>query len=194
MSNKDAWVTAHKLAEAVLFDYENLPPVSSRLGENEFVENYDPSKYGLTENSVVYTADACVFTVSHGVVRVLLIKRGNHPYKSYWCLPGGFVDATDVDVAGAAVRELEEEAGVVGVNPVYVGVFDTPNRDPRMKHVVSTVFGFVIPEETPVHGSDDAAEAAWVPVEDVLHGNIFIGFDHILLVKEAIKAVYSLTA
>lgn len=44
---------------------------------------------------------------------VLLVKRGNAPYRGKWCLPSGFVE-TGESIAEAAVRELEEETGVKG--------------------------------------------------------------------------------
>ena len=45
--------------------------------------------------------------------QVLLVKRGNKPYKGKWCLPSGFAE-TGESIAEAALRELEEETGVKG--------------------------------------------------------------------------------
>lgn len=44
---------------------------------------------------------------------VLLVKRGNPPYKGKWCLPSGFAE-TGESIQAAALRELEEETGVKG--------------------------------------------------------------------------------
>ncbi len=44
---------------------------------------------------------------------ILLVKRRNELYKGMWCLPMGFAE-TGEDVRGAALRELEEEAGIEG--------------------------------------------------------------------------------
>jgi ADP-ribose pyrophosphatase YjhB (NUDIX family) len=44
---------------------------------------------------------------------ILLVKRGNRPYKGQWCLPSGFAEAGE-SIQDAALRELAEEAGVDG--------------------------------------------------------------------------------
>lgn len=44
---------------------------------------------------------------------ILLVQRKKDPYKNMWCLPIGFAEAGE-EVRDAALRELEEEAGVTG--------------------------------------------------------------------------------
>jgi 8-oxo-dGTP diphosphatase len=44
---------------------------------------------------------------------ILLVKRGNKPYKGSWCLPTGFAE-TDESIEQAALRELKEESGIEG--------------------------------------------------------------------------------
>ena len=44
---------------------------------------------------------------------VLLVKRARQPHKGEWCLPMGFAEIGE-SIAGAALRELHEEAGVEG--------------------------------------------------------------------------------
>jgi ADP-ribose pyrophosphatase YjhB (NUDIX family) len=61
---------------------------------------------------------------------ILLIKRGRHPYKDEWALPGGFVRPNET-VEQAAYRELLEESGVRNVNLSQLEVFSEPGRDPR---------------------------------------------------------------
>lgn len=45
--------------------------------------------------------------------RVLLVKRKNDPFKGLWCLPMGFAESGE-SIESAALRELEEEAGIKG--------------------------------------------------------------------------------
>ena len=56
------------------------------------------------------TADIVLFNLDKS--EVLLIKRGNDPYKDCWAFPGGFFDMTDRDIEHTAARELEEETSL----------------------------------------------------------------------------------
>ncbi len=56
------------------------------------------------------TVDAAVFRQSEKEFEILLIERGNEPFKNGWALPGGFIDM-DETLEEAVVRELEEETG-----------------------------------------------------------------------------------
>ena len=86
---------------------------------------------------------------------VLLIQRGNEPWKGAWALPGGFVDYGE-DPTDAVLRELEEETGLKGEIVRLLDAKGDPNRDPR-KHIVSIVY-LIAADGEPV-GGDDAADA-----------------------------------
>lgn len=91
--------------------------------------------------------------------RVLLVTRGNPPFKGRYALPGGFVEVGET-VEQACRRELREETGAEAGELKLVGVYSDPERDPR-GHVCSVVFAGRSTAQD-VKGADDAAEAAWV--------------------------------
>jgi 8-oxo-dGTP diphosphatase len=62
--------------------------------------------------------------------KVVLIRRGNDPYKGMLALPGGFVEA-DETVEQAVLRETKEETGLDVEIMRLVGVYSDPGRDPR---------------------------------------------------------------
>ena len=68
------------------------------------------------------TADAVLFAKKGGQIYVLLIQRGNEPYKGCWAFPGGFLEM-DETVARCAERELEEETGIVLTGMQLVGIY-----------------------------------------------------------------------
>ena len=58
--------------------------------EKAFLENYDVSKFerpSVTTDIVILTLDAS------DELNILLIKRGEYPYKDRWAIPGGFLAA-----------------------------------------------------------------------------------------------------
>jgi len=111
---------------------------------------------------------------------VLLIQRGNEPWKGAWALPGGFVDYGE-DPRDAVLRELEEETGLSGHIVSLLDAKGDPARDPR-KHIVSIVY-LIEAEGEPV-GGDDAADARFWPIELVLDGELPIAGDHMDILRD----------
>jgi len=107
---------------------------------------------------------------------ILLVRRKYPPNPGSWVLPGGFVDR-DEDPEIAVIRELKEEAGLDGVNPKLLMVMGDPERDER-KHVVSIVYELTVDStQIPVAG-DDASEAKFWSIDDIVSGQVAMASDH----------------
>ena len=143
----------------------------------EFLEGYNPNKYPNPSATV----DMAIFAVedldsfdgesmrkfmsdiksgkdTDKELRILLIKRGNHPFLSWWATPGGFVEYKE-DIKTAAYRELEEETGCTEAMLTEVCVCDDVYRDPRTR-VISTLYtGILDADEIKYKAGDDAADA-----------------------------------
>src|SRR6266568_3525308 len=93
---------------------------------------YDPSRFP----PFAVTVDLAVFTVRAGLLQVLLVQRGESPFKGYWAMPGGFV-REDEGTEEAAWRELAEETGFDDVpgHLEQLATYGDPYRDPRMRVV-----------------------------------------------------------
>ena len=124
-----------------------------------FLEAYNPRKYDCPCNTV----DIAVFKAEKEGLKLLMIRRKNHPNIGFWALPGGFVDLRE-NLEDAAKRELEEETGVTGISPVQVRTWGNFDRDPRWR-VITTLYCTVISEQLQVKGGDDAADARWFDVK-----------------------------
>jgi 8-oxo-dGTP diphosphatase len=112
---------------------------------------------------------------------VLLIQRKYPPMQGSWALPGGFVDQGE-DPIHAAVRELEEETGLQGIEPTLLMVMGDPARDPR-KHIVSIVYEITVSEDQTPTAGDDAVDARFWPIESVLKGELPLAGDHLEILK-----------
>ena len=111
---------------------------------------------------------------------ILLIQRKFPPMAGYWALPGGFVER-DEDPLIAVLRELEEETGLIGTNPELLMVMGDPQRDPR-KHIVSIVYSVTVEQGEP-NACDDAADARFGPLQNVLKGEVPLAGDHMQIIK-----------
>lgn len=121
------------------------------------------------------TAD-CVALDSQG--RIVLIRRKNPPFVGEYALPGGFVDVGET-VEDACRRELEEETGLKVEDLTLIGVYSSPDRDPRF-HTASAAFFALIGDQEPKAG-DDAAEVELVSD----WRSIKLAFDHAEILKDA---------
>lgn len=70
--------------------------------------------------------------------KLVLIRRGNPPFKNHFALPGGFVEVGET-VEAAVVREAKEETGLDIEIIKLLGVCSDPLRDPR-GHTVSVCY------------------------------------------------------
>ena len=126
------------------------------------------------------TADLIVYTDDS----VLLIKRKKDPFAGKWAIPGGFIDPGEQPI-DAARRELKEETDVTMNDALtYVGLFNKPNRDPRVEHVWSYAFAVKVDNTITAKGGDDASAAIWMPIKDALKTDM--AFDHKDILKKAL--------
>jgi len=120
------------------------------------------------------TLDAVILrTPQLGYPEILLIKRGQAPFVGHWALPGGFMEMDEKPLSGAA-RELAEETGLQDLPLKPLFACGEPGRDPRGR-TMTMIFGCLIRDSaTSPIGSDDAAEAAWFPLQSIPK----MAFDH----------------
>lgn len=133
------------------------------------------------------TADCLVFAKTSDGVSLLLVQRGNEPYKGKWAFPGGFMNM-DETTAEAARRELQEETGLVVGEVHQIGAFDKVDRDPRGR-VITVAYYTLIDGELEVKGGDDAALAKWFPLNNLPP----LAFDHKQILDCALSSCSLLT-
>lgn len=122
--------------------------------EEEFLKNYDAGDY----ERLSVTADVLVFTVRDGGLYLLLVRRGVHPFRGKWAIPGGFVKP-DETAEEAARRELAEETGVADAYVEQLYTFSRPDRDPRTRVISVAYFAAVPYERLSYEAGDDASDA-----------------------------------
>ena len=129
------------------------------------------------------TAD-CIVITREEEAKVLLIQRGDNPFKGCWAFPGGFMNM-DETTEQCAIRELEEETGLKVSDIHQIGAYSKVDRDPRGR-TVTVAYLPVIDKPLPVTGQDDAAKAEWWPLSSLP----ILAFDHDKIISDAI-AIYN---
>ena len=115
-------------------------------------------------------------------LQVLLVQRGQSPYKGRWALPGGFVRMSE-PLEDAARRELEEETGLTRIYLEQLFTFGGIDRDPRERVISVAYFALVKLSDQQVQAGSDASRAAWYPVEELPS----LAFDHDSIVACALE-------
>ena len=148
-----------------------------------------PSDYDASQfPAFAVTVDVVVLTMSDGRLDVLLVRRGVPPFERMWAIPGGFKRPPET-LDEAAKRELVEETGVDDAGLLaQFGAYGDPGRDPRM-NVVTVGYFAVLRDVGRIVAGTDAADAALIPVSDVLEGKVELAFDHAKIVRDAVERV-----
>ena len=144
------------------------------ITEEQFLKSYNSEKY---EKPSV-TVDMLVFTVmeekkknyrklSEKVLKLLMIKRADHPFIGQWALPGGFVGIEE-SLEEAALRELKEETNIDGIYMEQLYSWGEVHRDPRTRVISNSYMALVDSKSLSVKANDDAEEAKWFTVSSKL--------------------------
>ena len=151
-------------------------------------EKFIKNKQGLTEeeeflkqyNSTIYekpslTVDMLIFTVmeeekenyrklAEKSLKILLVKRGNHPDMGKWALPGGFV-LTDESLDDAALRVLRKETNIENIYMEQLYTWGEVNRDPRTRVISSSYMALVDSSSLSIKAGNNEEDARWFNIE-----------------------------
>lgn len=167
----------------------------------EFLKAYKPGNYERPS----LTVDMLLFTVMDKFnenkkkvpskeLKIMLVKRKEHPFIGQWAIPGGFVDI-DESVEEAVYRELKEETNIDNVYLEQLYLFGDVNRDPRMRVVSSSYMALVSHKNLVPVAGDDAEDVMWFTVkidEKVDDGYLLIleGEDNETILSYKIKTIF----
>lgn len=116
------------------------------LTEEEFLKIYDGNLYerpSVTVDMVLFTLgekekDTLGRKNKEKELKILLIKRDEHPFLNKWAIPGGFV-RIDESLGDGVQRKIKEEIGIDDIYFEQLYTWGDINRDPRMR-IISTSY------------------------------------------------------
>ena len=112
--------------------------------------------------------------------KIVLVRRGRDPEKGKLALPGGFVEP-DETIEQACLRELKEETGLDARIVGEIGVFSSPERDPRGTISIAL---FAIASGKPEPG-DDASAVLFLGPDEALRSGL--AFDHSEILRAGLE-------
>lgn len=142
--------------------------------------------------------DVVLLTIVEGALHVLLLRRGEEPFRGAFVLPGTFVRVEE-SLEAAAERLLREKADLSDVFLEQLYTFGEPSRDPRARIVSVAWYALVPPRrlEESLGGSDRVLARIAVPWEGLRGGPVRmfgpdgtalkVGFDHAAIAGVAVQ-------
>ncbi|MCM0647296.1 NUDIX hydrolase [Clostridium swellfunianum] len=141
------------------------------LTEEEFLEKYDADVFKKPS----FTVDMLIFTVTdeekenyrrlpEKSLKILLVKRGNHPYIGKWALPGGFI-SVDESLDEAAARVLKTETNIDDIYMEQLYTWGEVGRDLRTRVISSSYMALVDSNNLNVKVGSDEEDARWFNVK-----------------------------
>jgi ADP-ribose pyrophosphatase YjhB (NUDIX family) len=156
------------------------------MTENEFLKSYNPKDY----DAPLCTVDMAIFAVEKEELKVLLIKRTEHPHKDRWALPGGFCDLkNDANTDATAHRKLLEKTGIKSPYLEQVESIGNAVRDPRGWSI--TILYFALIDFETVGKDLQTEDAQWFTLSEALKRDL--AFDHKNLLRKAINRLRNKT-
>lgn len=165
------------------------------MNEEEFLKNYKASDYPVP----LLMVDSVLFTVENQSLKILLLKRTEHPHKDRWALPGGFININeDKSTTETALRTLTEKTSVTPPYLEQLATFSSAERDPRGWSASVAYFALIAHQETKafLNKAEKANDIQWIALDDLSEIEP-LAFDHQQIINVALerlrqKALYSM--
>ena len=125
---------------------------------------------------------ASLFTVEKGIVKVLLVRRTNEPYKGKWALVGGALYNNE-ELEDGIKREIFEKTGMVGTEVFMYKSFGKIRRSPIQRMVALGYLGVIDSNKVNILKETLKTSAAdWYPLDKIPS----LAYDHDEILSAAI--------
>ena len=130
------------------------------------------------------SVDCVVFGYHDSKLKVLIIKRGAHPFKGSWALPGDLVYPNEnIDVA--AQRVLKDLTGISNLYMEQTHIYGQVDRHPAGRVVTTGYYSLINIAKHDPHASAWAEGVHWLDINDIPS----LAFDHDLILVDALDTL-----
>ena len=142
-------------------------------GEKEYLKSYNKEQFEKPSVAV----DLLVFTIVDDKLKIVLVKRNEHPFKDMFALPGVFVGMNET-LDEAAKRGIKEEAGITDIYFEQLYTWGDVNRDPRMRIISVSYLSLTPCEKIQLSIGKRTSSVELYDVEELLTSDTELAFDH----------------
>jgi len=129
-----------------------------------------------------FSVDNVIFGFDKRALKVLMIKRGDEPFKGKWAMPGDLVYPTE-DLNEAPRRVLKELTGLDNVFLEQVYTFGKVNRHPVGRVITVAYYALVNINMVNPKAASFANEVAWLSVDEINT----LAFDHLTIMQRCLS-------
>lgn len=145
------------------------------MTEKSFLDKYDGNQY----EKMSVTVDLALFSIMDDEIKVLLINRGEYPFKGYLSLPGAFVGINET-LDDTVKRCLKQKAGLENIYFEQLYTWGDVNRDPRMRIVSVSYYALLSQEKV---ADMNIGSEHFYSVKKIIEGDKKLAFDHKKIIK-----------
>lgn len=125
-----------------------------------------------------------LFTIENGIIKILLVKRDEEPFKNYWYLPSNLLMVSET-IDECAKDTVLEFTNFENVTLKQCNIFSKIDRLPNDRIIANSLIGIISSTELKNHQYRKGIECSWFPINDIPK----TVYDHGMIIEDAIKLV-----
>lgn len=122
-----------------------------------------------------------LFTIENGMIKILLLKRTEEPFKNYWFLPSNLL-MTSETIEECAKATVYEYTNFEYIDLIQCNIFSQIDRLPNERIIANSLIGIVPNIVLNHHRYRKNIECEWFPINDIPK----TVYDHAKIIEDAI--------
>ena len=122
-----------------------------------------------------------LFTIENGMIKILLLKRTEEPFKNYWFLPSNLL-MTSETIEECAKATIYEYTNFEYIDLIQCNIFSQIDRLPNERIIANSLIGIVPNIVLNHHRYRKNIECEWFPINDIPK----TVYDHAKIIEDAI--------
>lgn len=122
-----------------------------------------------------------LFTIENGMIKILLLKRTEEPFKNYWFLPSNLL-MTSETIEECAKDTIYEYTNFEYIDLIQCNIFSQIDRLPNERIIANSLIGIVPNIVLNHHRYRKNIECEWFPIDDIPK----TVYDHSKIIEDAI--------